>query len=63
MISLVRDETDRFRVKGLQPIENVHDTARDPEYLAYPNGWDWIIITKSKFPFDKWCLRFFNPER
>ena len=22
------------RVKGLQPIENVHDTAWDPEYLA-----------------------------
>jgi hypothetical protein len=26
--------TAGFRVKGLQPIENVHDTARDPEYLA-----------------------------
>ncbi len=22
------------RVNGLQPIENVHDTARDTEYLA-----------------------------
>jgi len=50
----------RFRVQGygLHSIETVDDTASDPEYLEKPSGWNWIILTKSKFSFDKWCLRF-----